>query len=180
VVEGANGVLYDSHGEELVEHTSKNTMNGMILANSKQANDTALGKRPHSELGAQDTDNPESSMPTKRQKKKPGSYGAYLTGKDQSAKAEELLNSFRVTPGHTFADMGGMESTIKQLREMIEWPLKYDNIFEWLGVKPPRGILLSGPPGTGKTLLATAIAGENPDVPFYKLNAPEIVSSLSG
>ncbi len=73
-----------------------------------------------------------------------------------------------------------MKDTIKQLREMIEWPLKYDNIFEWLGVKPPRGILISGPPGTGKTLLAMAIAGENPDVPFYKLNAPEIVSSLSG
>ena len=73
-----------------------------------------------------------------------------------------------------------MADTIKQLREMIEWPLKYDNIFEWLGVKPPRGILISGPPGTGKTMLAMAIAGENPEIPFYKLSAPEIVSSLSG
>ena len=91
-----------------------------------------------------------------------------------------MLNKFRVEPGHTFADIGGMKDTIKQLREMIEWPLKYDNIFDWLGVKPPRGILISGPPGTGKTLLSMAIAGENPDVPFYKLNAPEIVSSLSG
>lgn len=66
VVEGADGVLYDSHGEELVEHTSKNTMNGMILANANKANGISTGKRPHSELGAQDTDNPESSMPTKR------------------------------------------------------------------------------------------------------------------
>lgn len=63
---------------------------------------------------------------------------------------------------------------------MIEWPLKYENIFDWLGVKPPRGILISGPPGTGKTLLSMAIAGQNPDVPFYRLNGPEIVSGLSG
>ena len=63
---------------------------------------------------------------------------------------------------------------------MIEWPMKYSNIFEYLGVKPPRGILISGPAGTGKTQLALAICGENPDIPFYKLNGPEIVSGLSG
>lgn len=63
---------------------------------------------------------------------------------------------------------------------MIEWPLHHAGIFEYLGVKPPKGILISGPPGTGKTQLALAIAGENPDIPFYKVNAPEIVSGLSG
>ena len=85
-----------------------------------------------------------------------------------------------IEPKLKYSDLGGLADTVKQLREMIEWPLKYENIFEWLGVKPPKGILISGPPGTGKTQLAMAVAGENPDIPFYKLNAPEIVSGLSG
>jgi SpoVK/Ycf46/Vps4 family AAA+-type ATPase len=63
---------------------------------------------------------------------------------------------------------------------MIEWPIKHKTIFEWLGVSPPKGILISGPPGSGKTLLATAIAGSNEDIPFFKLTGPEIVSGISG
>jgi len=91
-----------------------------------------------------------------------------------------MLSKFLVNPKITFADLGGLTKEIKQLEEMIEWPLKYGSIFEFLGVRPPRGILISGPPGTGKTSLALAIAGQNPDIPLYKLNAPEIVSGLSG
>jgi ATP-dependent 26S proteasome regulatory subunit len=91
-----------------------------------------------------------------------------------------MLAKYLVTPKYTFEDLGGLSTVIKQLQEMIEWPLKYNNIFEYLGVKPPRGILVSGPPGTGKTTLALAIAGSNPEIPMFKLNAPEIVSGLSG
>ena len=81
-----------------------------------------------------------------------------------------------IEPSVKYSDLGGLDSVVKQLREMIEWPLKYADIFQFLGVKPPKGILISGPPGTGKTQLALAIAGENPEVPFYRLNAPEFVS----
>jgi ATP-dependent 26S proteasome regulatory subunit len=73
-----------------------------------------------------------------------------------------------------------MKETIKELREMIEWPLLHSTIFKYLGVAPPRGILISGPPGSGKTLLAMAIAGSNPDVPFFKISGPEIVTGVSG
>ena len=63
---------------------------------------------------------------------------------------------------------------------MIEWPLKHSTIFEWLGAQPPKGILISGPPGCGKTLLAMTIAGQNKDIPFYKISGPEVVTGISG
>lgn len=91
-----------------------------------------------------------------------------------------MLQKYLVQPKLKFSDLGGLNKEIQQLKEMIEWPMKYSSIFDHLGVKPPRGILISGPPGTGKTTLALAMAGENPDVNFYKLNGPEIVSGLSG
>lgn len=99
--------------------------------------------------------------------------------KDQ-AEADEVLAALLVKPTITFSDLGGLSTVVKQLREMIEWPLKFASIFEFLGVTPPNGILLSGPAGTGKTTLANAIAGENPDIPCFRINAPELVSGLSG
>ena len=57
----------------------------------------------------------------------------------------------KLEPIVKFSDLGGLDDIINQLKEMTEWPLKYDNIFTWLGVKPPKGILISGPAGTGKT-----------------------------
>jgi ATP-dependent 26S proteasome regulatory subunit len=92
----------------------------------------------------------------------------------------EMLDKMLVRSNVTFGDVGGMRDTVKQLKEMIEWPLKHKTIFNWLGVSPPKGILISGPPGTGKTLLAMAIAGSNPDIPFYKISGPEIVTGISG
>ncbi len=79
----------------------------------------------------------------------------------------------------TYDDIGGIGTTIDQLREMVELPLRYPEIFERLGVDPPKGVLLHGPPGTGKTRLARAIANES-DARFFHIAGPEIMGSAYG
>jgi len=78
-----------------------------------------------------------------------------------------------------YDDVGGMEETIKALREMVELPLRYPELFTRLGVDPPKGVLLHGPPGTGKTRLAQAVANES-DAEFFAINGPEIMGSAYG
>jgi transitional endoplasmic reticulum ATPase len=79
----------------------------------------------------------------------------------------------------TYDDIGGMGDTIDQLREMVELPLRYPELFQRLGVDPPKGVLLHGPPGTGKTRLARAVANES-SAQFFLINGPEIMGSGYG
>ncbi|MBS3071264.1 CDC48 family AAA ATPase [Candidatus Pacearchaeota archaeon] len=82
-------------------------------------------------------------------------------------------------PEINYEDIGGLSEEIKKIREMVEIPLKHPEIFEKLGIEPPKGVLLHGPPGTGKTLLAKAVANES-DANFILLNGPEIMSKFYG
>jgi len=79
----------------------------------------------------------------------------------------------------TYEDIGGLDDAIKRIREMVELPLKHPEIFQRLGIDPPKGVLLHGPPGGGKTLLARAVANES-DANFYSINGPEIMSKFYG
>ncbi|MEX1184165.1 MAG: CDC48 family AAA ATPase [Gemmatimonadota bacterium] len=79
----------------------------------------------------------------------------------------------------TYDDLGGLGDTLGQVREMIELPLKHPELFQRLGIDPPKGILLYGPPGTGKTLLARAVANEA-DARFFHIAGPEIMGRYYG
>ncbi len=94
-----------------------------------------------------------------------------------SNKAVEV--SDETIPEITYEDIGGLTDEVKKIREMVEVPLKHPEIFERLGIEPPKGVLLHGPPGTGKTLLAKAVANES-DSNFILLNGPEIMSKFYG
>jgi transitional endoplasmic reticulum ATPase len=78
-----------------------------------------------------------------------------------------------------YEDIGGLSDEIRKIREMVEIPMKHPEIFEKLGIEPPKGVLLHGPPGTGKTLLAKAVANES-KANFILLNGPEIMSKFYG
>ncbi|MEK6880157.1 MAG: AAA family ATPase, partial [Nanoarchaeota archaeon] len=82
-------------------------------------------------------------------------------------------------PEFTYEDIGGLKEEVKKIREMVELPLKHPEVFEKLGIEPPKGVLLHGPPGTGKTLLAKVVANET-DANFILLNAPETMSKFYG
>jgi proteasome regulatory subunit len=98
----------------------------------------------------------------------PGSFDAQVYGM-------ELVDS----PQETYADIGGLEDQIIEIREAVELPLKRPDLFTRIGVEPPKGVLLHGPPGTGKTLLAKAVAHET-NAHFMRVVGSELVQKYIG
>jgi len=82
-------------------------------------------------------------------------------------------------PHVSYEDIGGLKKEIQRIREMVELPLRHPEVFQRLGVEPPKGVLLYGPPGTGKTLLAKAVASET-NAHFIPISGPEIMSKFYG
>ena len=82
-------------------------------------------------------------------------------------------------PRTTYEDIGGLHEEIQRVREMVELPLRHPELFQRLGIDPPKGVFLHGPPGCGKTLLARAVANES-EANFFSINGPEIMSKFYG
>jgi len=82
-------------------------------------------------------------------------------------------------PTIRYEDIGGLKDEISRIREMVELPMKHPELFEKLGITPPKGVMLYGPPGTGKTLIAKAVASES-NAYFISLNGPEIMDKFYG
>ena len=94
-------------------------------------------------------------------------------------KEEPVREGEVLTPTVTYEDIGGLKEELRKVREMIELPLKHAELFERLGIDPPKGVLLFGPPGTGKTLIAKAVANEA-GANFLSIQGPEIMSKYYG
>ncbi|MCX6696934.1 MAG: CDC48 family AAA ATPase, partial [Methanoregula sp.] len=97
-----------------------------------------------------------------------------IQGRKTQGKEKEIKKSFI-----SYEDIGGLKGQVDKIREMIELPLKYPELFERIGIDPPRGVLLYGPPGTGKTLIAKAVAHET-DAYLIFISGPEIVGKYYG
>ena len=94
---------------------------------------------------------------------------------EPSAMREVLVE----VPDVTWKQVGGLEDVKQELKEAVEWPIKYPDVFERLQTRAPKGILLFGPPGTGKTLLAKAVANES-ECNFIAIKGPELLSKWVG
>eukprot|EP00189_Rhodosorus_marinus_P009225 CAMPEP_0184753644 /NCGR_PEP_ID=MMETSP0315-20130426/44207_1 /TAXON_ID=101924 /ORGANISM="Rhodosorus marinus, Strain UTEX LB 2760" /LENGTH=711 /DNA_ID=CAMNT_0027233029 /DNA_START=314 /DNA_END=2449 /DNA_ORIENTATION=+ len=108
-------------------------------------------------------------QPTEKKRRRPSAF----------TRSDGRRSALTERPRTRYTDVGGINSVVEEVRELIELPLLHVELYTHLGVDPPRGVLLHGPPGCGKTLLASAIAGEL-GVSYLKISAPEIVSGMSG
>ncbi|MFW9822294.1 MAG: proteasome-activating nucleotidase [Candidatus Thorarchaeota archaeon] len=95
---------------------------------------------------------------------------------DPFVKGMEVIDSI---PDISYADVGGLEEQLQEVRETVELPLKKPELFEKIGIEPPKGVLLYGPPGTGKTLLAKAVAHET-EATFIRIIGSELVQKFIG
>ena len=96
-------------------------------------------------------------------------------------EADPLLNVMKVdkAPTETYGDVGGLEQQIREIKEAVELPLTHPELYEEIGIKPPKGVILYGEPGTGKTLLAKAVANET-SATFFRVVGSELVQKYSG
>ncbi|RZN39027.1 MAG: AAA family ATPase, partial [Methanophagales archaeon ANME-1-THS] len=97
----------------------------------------------------------------------------------KNTEPSALREVFVEVPNVKWDDIGGLEHVKEELKEVVEWPLKYPEAFAQLHTKPPKGILLFGPPGTGKTMLAKAVANES-EANFISIKGPELLSKWVG
>lgn len=102
-----------------------------------------------------------------------------VTSETEVVLKEEPVKELGKVATVTYEDLGGLSNEVQKIREMVELPMRHPELFERLGIEPPKGVLIYGTPGCGKTLLAKAVANES-DANFVVISGPEIVSKFVG
>lgn len=105
--------------------------------------------------------------------------GVVLINPETQVKLELAKQTEKRSSKVSYEDIGGLSNQVQRIREMIELPLKYPEVFERLGINPPKGVFFYGPPGTGKTLIVRAVANET-DAHFVNVSGPEIMGKFYG
>ncbi|MFX1361783.1 MAG: AAA family ATPase, partial [Promethearchaeota archaeon] len=122
-----------------------------------------------------DLDEPVPEVVLNQLKIKMSHFLEALTNIQPSALREVLITH----PSETWDDVGGLREAKQELKEIVEWPLKYPEFYKFMKSRPPNGILIYGLPGTGKTLLAKALAHET-EINFISVKGPEFLSKWVG
>ena len=102
-----------------------------------------------------------------------------IIDKNTEVEVEYAFDTWGTARETTFDDIGGLGEELQHIRELIEYPIKFPDVYQEIGINPARGVLLFGPPGTGKTLMTKAISNEL-DANFHYINGPSIISSGYG
>ena len=102
-----------------------------------------------------------------------------IVDKDTDVDVEYAFDTWGTARETTFDDVGGLGEELQHIRELIEYPIKFPDVYQEIGINPARGVLLFGPPGTGKTLMTKAISNEL-DANFHYINGPSIISAGYG
>jgi len=108
-------------------------------------------------------------------------YKMYAVVGILSEDTDAMVNVMKVdkAPLESYADIGGLETQIQEIKESVELPMTHPEIYEDIGIKPPKGVILYGPPGTGKTLLAKAVANQTAAT-FLRVVGSELIQKYLG
>jgi ribosome biogenesis ATPase len=157
---------------DMLRNSETNSLNASLVQGYRKTQQA----RDNETRGKEDGEKTPSKKIPKRKKsgKRPTSNNPDFPGGGDSGPAQAVPR-----PSERYSDLGGLEDVLKQIRQLVEYPLVRPELYRHLGVDPPRGVLLRGPPGCGKTHLANAIAGQL-GVPYFRVSAPELVSGMSG
>uniref|UniRef100_A0A7S3E9H5 ATPase AAA-type core domain-containing protein n=4 Tax=Rhodosorus marinus TaxID=101924 RepID=A0A7S3E9H5_9RHOD len=158
----------DNGRKEALDQTEEDSMTNPTTPGPTSLNDMLPYVKTRS--SERDKENGKTTpQPTEKKRRRPSTF----------SRPDGRRSALTERPRTRYGDVGGINSVVEEVRELIELPLLHVKLYTHLGVDPPRGVLLHGPPGCGKTLLASAIAGEL-GVAYLKISAPEIVSGMSG